>query len=132
MVRGALRIGRRLCPSPKSARVGVSFRRRYPKRTRSGRNSLFNGRHGLRDVPQNDTQPEIDGERGQIPLVACSIPKDVAYATAVWTRQALARHIREHVGKAGFPALSRAAKATVHRILAAAAPSGEDQVFIFG
>src|ERR1019366_7410799 len=37
----------------------------------------------------------------------------------VGSRQALARHIREHAVEAGFPALSRAAKATVHRILAA-------------
>jgi hypothetical protein len=32
---------------------------------------------------------------------------------------ALAQHVRQHAVAAGFPALSRAAKATVHRILAA-------------
>jgi hypothetical protein len=50
--------------------------------------------------------------------VACSKPKDLGYAAEVWSRQALARHIREHAVEAGFLALSRAAKATVHRILA--------------
>jgi hypothetical protein len=50
--------------------------------------------------------------------VACSKPKDMGYAAEVWTRQALAKHIREQAQQAGFPALSRAAKATVHRILA--------------
>jgi hypothetical protein len=37
----------------------------------------------------------------------------------VWTRKALAKHVREHARKAGHPSLSRAAKATVQRILAA-------------
>src|ERR1700730_8420910 len=36
----------------------------------------------------------------------------------VWTRSALARHVREHARKAGHASLARAAKATVHRILA--------------
>ena len=45
-------------------------------------------------------------------------PKDLGYAAEVWSRQALAKHVREHAVEAGFPALSRAAKATVHRILA--------------
>jgi hypothetical protein len=40
------------------------------------------------------------------------------YAAEVWSRQALAKHIREHAVEAGYPALSRAAKATVQRILA--------------
>src|SRR5450755_3193595 len=51
--------------------------------------------------------------------LACSKPKDLGYAAEVWSRQALAKHVREHAVEAGFPALSRAAKATVHRILAA-------------
>ena len=44
--------------------------------------------------------------------------RNLGYAAEVWSRQALAKHIREHAVEAGFPALSRAAKATVHRILA--------------
>jgi transposase len=50
--------------------------------------------------------------------LACSKPKDLGYAAEVWTRSALARHVREHAPKAGYASLARAAKATVHRILA--------------
>ena len=50
--------------------------------------------------------------------VACSKPKDLGYAAEVWSRQVLAKHIRKQAVEAGFPALSAAAKATVHRILA--------------
>jgi transposase len=45
-------------------------------------------------------------------------PKDLGYAAEVWTRSALARHVREHAGSAGYASLVCAAKATVHRILA--------------
>lgn len=50
--------------------------------------------------------------------LACSKPKDLGYAAEVWTRRALARHVREHARKAGYASLAQAAKATVHRILA--------------
>jgi transposase len=60
-----------------------------------------------------------DDAKAWVVHVACSKPKDLGYAAEVWSRQALARHVREHAVEAGFPALSRAAKATVHRILAA-------------
>jgi hypothetical protein len=60
-----------------------------------------------------------DDAKAWVVHVAWSKPKDLSYAAEVWSRQALARHIREHAVEAGFPALSRAAKATVHRLLAA-------------
>src|SRR6202049_1957414 len=60
-----------------------------------------------------------DDAKAWVVHVACSKPKDLGYAAEVWSRQALARHVRKHAVEAGFPALSRAAKATVHRILAA-------------
>jgi hypothetical protein len=43
----------------------------------------------------------------------------LGYAAEVWSRSALARHVREHAVEAGYPSLHRAAKATVQRILAA-------------
>jgi hypothetical protein len=49
--------------------------------------------------------------------LACSKPKEFGYAAELWTRSALARHVREHAVQAGYPALSQAAKATVQRIL---------------
>jgi hypothetical protein len=74
----------------------------------------------LKDNYHRPKEPVIgDDAKAWVVHVACSKPKDLGYAAEVWSRQALARHIREHAGEAGFPALSRAAKATVHRILAA-------------
>jgi transposase len=73
----------------------------------------------LKDSYHRPKQPVIgDDAKAWVVHVACSKPKDLGYAAEVWSRQALARHIREHAVEAGFPALSRAAKATVHRILA--------------
>jgi transposase len=74
----------------------------------------------LKDSYHRPKDPVIGGDaKAWVVHVACSKPKDAGYAAEVWSRQALARHIREHAVEAGFPALSRAAKATVHRILAA-------------
>jgi hypothetical protein len=46
-----------------------------------------------------------------------------AQAAELWTRSALARHVRQHAVRAGYPALAKAAKATVQRILDAQARS---------
>jgi hypothetical protein len=74
----------------------------------------------LKDNYHRPKEPVIgDDAKAWVVHVACWKPKDLGYAAEVWSRQALARHIREHAVEAGFPALSRAAKATVHRILAA-------------
>ena len=73
----------------------------------------------LKDNYHRPKEPVIgDDAKAWVVHVACSKPKDMGYAAEVWSRQALARHIREHALESGFPALSRAAKATVHRILA--------------
>jgi transposase len=74
----------------------------------------------LKDNFHRPKDPVIgDDAKAWVVHLACSKPKDLGYAAEVWSRQALARHVREHAAEAGFPALSRAAKATVHRILAA-------------
>jgi len=74
----------------------------------------------LKDNYHRPKDPAIgDDAKTWVVHLACSKPKDLGYAAEVWSRQALARHVREHAGEAGFPALSRAAKATVQRILAA-------------
>ena len=73
----------------------------------------------LKDSYHRPKGPTIgDDAKAWVVHVACSKPKDLGYAAEVWSRQALAKHIREHAVAAGFPALSGAAKATVHRILA--------------
>jgi len=74
----------------------------------------------LKDHYHRPKEPVIgDDAKAWVVHLACSKPKDLGYAAEVWSRQALARHVRDHAVAAGFPALSRAAKATVHRILAA-------------
>jgi transposase len=73
----------------------------------------------LNDNYHRPKEPSIgDDAKAWVVHVACSKPKGLGYAAEVWSRRALALHIREHAVEAGFPALSRAAKATVHRILA--------------
>ena len=63
--------------------------------------------------------PEIgDHGRAWVVYTVCSKPKDLGYAAETWTRQSLAKHIRVHALDASHPALQKAAKATVHRILA--------------
>lgn len=64
----------------------------------------------LKDAYHRPKEPVIgDDAKAWVVHVACSKPKDLGYAAEVWSRQALARHIREHAMEAGFPALSRAA-----------------------
>lgn len=50
--------------------------------------------------------------------LACLKPKDLGYAAELWTRSALAQHVRTHAVLAGHPSLAKAAKATIQRILA--------------
>jgi DDE superfamily endonuclease len=73
----------------------------------------------LKDSYHGPKEPVIgDDAKAWVVHVACSKPKDVGYAAETWSRQALASHVRKHAAEAGYPALSKAAKATVHRILA--------------
>jgi transposase len=67
----------------------------------------------FRDLPLQQLQDESPAVH-----TACSKPKDLGYAAETWSRQSLAKHIREHAVDAGHPALQKAVKATVHRILA--------------
>jgi len=73
---------------------------------------------GLRDLFHRPKEPEIgDDAKAWVLHIACTKPKDLGYASELWTRSSLAKHVREHSASAGFPALSRAAKVTVQRIL---------------
>lgn len=74
----------------------------------------------LKDAYHRPKEPVItEDAKAWVVHLACSKPKDFGYAAEVWTRNALARHVREHAFQAGYPSLGRAGKATVHRILAA-------------
>jgi hypothetical protein len=75
---------------------------------------------GMRDTPHKPREAVItDDAKVWVVSLACSQPKDLGYAAELWTRSALARHVRDHAATAGFPALGKAGKATVQRILAA-------------
>jgi len=74
----------------------------------------------LKDAYHRPKAPVIAADaKAWVVHLACSKPKDLGYAAEVWTRSALARHVREHAREAGYASLSRAGKATVQRILAA-------------
>ena len=73
----------------------------------------------LKDAYHRPKEPLITDEaKAWVVHLACAKPKDLGYAAEVWTRSALAKHVREHAQHAGYGSLARAAKATVHRILA--------------
>jgi hypothetical protein len=73
----------------------------------------------LKDNYHRPKEPGIgDAAKAWVVHLACTKPKELGYAAEVWSRQALANHVRKHALETGYPALSKAAKATVHRILA--------------
>lgn len=74
---------------------------------------------GLKDTPHKPREAVItDDAKAWVVNLACSKPKEFGYAAELWTRSALAQHVRRHAVEAGYPALRQAAKATVQRILA--------------
>jgi hypothetical protein len=73
----------------------------------------------LKDTYHRPKGPSITEEaRAWVVSLACMKPKDLGYAAELWTRSALANHVRRHAVEAGHPSLAKAVKATVHRILA--------------
>src|ERR1700722_6401730 len=72
----------------------------------------------LKDAYHRPREPVIkEAAKAWVVHLACSKPKEFGYAAELWTRQALAQHVRGHAVEAGHPALAHAAKATVQRIL---------------
>ncbi len=77
---------------------------------------------GMKDTPHKPREAVItDDAKAWVVHLACCKPKEFGYAAELWTRSALARHVRQHAVPAGYPALAKAAKATVQRILHAQA-----------
>ena len=73
---------------------------------------------GLKDAYHRPREPVITEEAcAWVVSLACIKPKDLGYAAELWTRSALAKHLRTHAVEAGHPSLAKAAKATVQRIL---------------
>ena len=74
---------------------------------------------GLKAAYHRPKEPAISEDaKAWVVHLTCCQPKELGYAAEVWSRSALARHVREHARQAGYSSLTRAAKATVHRILA--------------
>ncbi len=74
----------------------------------------------LKDTYHRPKEPSItEDAKAWVVHLACCKPKELGYAAEVWSRNALAHHVRKHASEAGYPSLSQAGKATVHRILAA-------------
>jgi hypothetical protein len=73
----------------------------------------------LKDAYHRPHGPVITEQaRAWVVHLACCKPKELGYAAELWTRSLLAQHVRREALRAGHPSLSRAAKATVQRILA--------------
>ena len=65
---------------------------------------------GMKDPPHRPREAAItDDAKAWVVSLACSKPKEFGYAAQLWTRSALALHVRTHARQAGFPALSNAA-----------------------
>lgn len=74
---------------------------------------------GLKDTPHGSKPVLTENAKAWVVHLACSKPKQLGYAAEVWSRQALAQHVRRQAVAQGHPSLARASKATVQRILAA-------------
>jgi transposase len=74
---------------------------------------------GLKDTPHGSPPVLTEQAKAWVVHLACSKPKDFGYAAEVWSRKALAQHVRQQAVAQGHPSLARASKATVQRILAA-------------
>ena len=73
---------------------------------------------GLKDRFHRPKEPVIGpDDKAWVVHLACTKPKDLGYAAELWTRQALADHVRQHAAATGHSSLALAAKATVQRIL---------------
>ncbi len=73
---------------------------------------------GLKDLAHRAFEPVITPDaKAWVTHLSCNKPKDYGYAAELWTRSALAKHVREHCKQAGHPSLAQAAPATIQRIL---------------
>ena len=75
---------------------------------------------GLKDFYHRPFDPTIDdAAKTWVINLACTKPKDHGLAAELWTYSELAKYTRKNAPPAGHPSLSKAAKATIWRILSA-------------
>ncbi|RLB90567.1 MAG: IS630 family transposase [Deltaproteobacteria bacterium] len=73
---------------------------------------------GLKDKYHRPKEPVITQEaKAWVINLACRKPTDLGYAAEMWTRKALADHVRKYAPEAGHDCLKKAVKATIQRIL---------------
>ncbi|MGA1823931.1 MAG: IS630 family transposase [bacterium] len=73
---------------------------------------------GLKDKFHRPKLPVITGEaKLWVVNLACTKPTEYGYAAEMWSRSALAKHVRKYGPEAGHNCLKNAAKATIQRIL---------------
>lgn len=73
---------------------------------------------GLKDYYHRPFDPTIDdAAKTWVINLACTKPKDHGLAAELWTYSELAKYTRNNAPPAGHPSLSKAAKATMWRIL---------------
>ena len=73
---------------------------------------------GLKDAFHRPREPVINhADKAWVVHLACTKPKELGYAAELWTRSALAAHVRKHAAATAHPNLARAAKSTVQKIL---------------
>lgn len=73
---------------------------------------------GLKDKYHRPQEPVITEEaKAWVINLACNKPTDYGYASEMWTRSALADHVRKYALEAGQDCLKKAVKATIQRIL---------------
>src|ERR1039457_1503121 len=75
----------------------------------------------LQDRPHGSTPTITPEAKAWVLAVACTQPKDHGLAAELWTRSALAQHIRRTATAAGHPSIAQAGKSTIHVILRDAA-----------
>lgn len=71
----------------------------------------------IEDAPHGAAPKITEAAKTWALSLACQKPKELGYAAEVWSRSALAAHLRQHAQSAGHPSLARASKATVQRLL---------------
>lgn len=72
----------------------------------------------LSDLKRKGVPPTITAESKMwVVNLACIKPKDIGYASELWSISQLASHVRKNCKAAGHGCLSKAGKSTIHRIL---------------
>jgi transposase len=73
---------------------------------------------GLKDKYHRPREPVITQEaKAWVINLACKKPTELGYAAEMWTRSALADHVKKYATEGGHDCLKKAAKATIQRIL---------------